>query len=47
LKEEKISYQEAQAKMSEGLENTMKKQSEEIKAMMTDMMVMMKQQQQP
>jgi len=47
MKEEQKAIQEAQAKRSEDLENTVKKQSEVLKAMMTDMMAMMKKHQQP
>jgi len=47
MKEEQKAIQEAQAKRPAALENTVKKQSEELKAMMTDMMAMMKKQQQP
>jgi len=46
LKEEQRSSQEAQAKRSEDLERIVKKKSEDLKATMSDMMAMMKQQQQ-
>jgi len=44
MKEEKRANQEAQAKRLEDLESTVKKQSKGLKAMMSDMMAMMKQQ---
>jgi len=47
LKEQHRASEEAQARRSEALEETVKKQPEDLKAMMTDMMAMMKQQQKP
>jgi len=46
MKEEQKAREEAQAKRSEALEEIVKKQSEDLKAMMADMMTMVKQQQQ-
>jgi len=45
--EEKKEREEAQARRSEALEENVKKQSEDLKAMMIYMMAMMKKQQQP
>ena len=47
LKEQHRASEEAQARRSEALEETVKKQPEDLKAMMTDMITMMKQQQKP
>jgi DNA repair exonuclease SbcCD ATPase subunit len=47
MKEEQKAREEAQARRSEALEETVKKQSEDLKAMMIDMMTMMKKQQRP
>jgi len=47
MKEEYKAREEAQARKSEALEETVKKQSEDLKAMRMDMMVVMKKQQQP
>jgi hypothetical protein len=47
MKEEQKAHEEAQARRSEALEEAVKKQSEDLKAMIIDMMTMMKKQQQP